>query len=495
MSEITVGIIEKKQTLYQYLTERGLTPAACGGKGICGRCRVRFCGQAPLPKAAERAHFSPQQLRQGYRLACLQEAVTGQRLVPLFDREEKIQVVEEFLPQEAGGTLDVSAADDAAADGRTAIAKAGGRPVIAVDLGTTTIAMQLRDQKAGKVYASYRCLNPQRKFGADVISRLQAAAGTGAARKLRQLVTTALETGFRQLLEKAERSGLPAPERAFLAGNTAMCHLLLGWDTDRLGKYPFEPCSLTEQRTELAGIKTCILPGISAFVGADIWAGILACGMAESAETVLLIDLGTNGEMALAHKGKCLCTATAAGPAFEGGANVSVPGSDMITILSDLLRQNKVDRGGLLAEPYFSKGILWGGVRIFQQDVRALQMAKAAVRAGVEVLLQKAGIRGSQVDQVYLAGGFGYFLDVESAFTIGLMPEAFRGKVIAAGNTALQGAWLYGTADVARRKVWDAFLNKVQVCNLAQQEAFQDIYIGQLDFDDNVHREDDRRGC
>ena len=151
-----------------------------------------------------------------------------------------------------------------------------------------------------------------------------------------------------------------------------------------------------------------LLPGFSAFVGSDLYAGALACGMATSKELTLLVDLGTNGEILLGNHDGILATATAAGPAFEGGANRGVFGADLVKYLATLRREGLLDDTGLLSEPYFTRGVRIGNLVLTQETVRNLQVAKAAIMSGIQVLLRRAGKGMEEVDRVILAGGFGY---------------------------------------------------------------------------------------
>lgn len=213
--------------------------------------------------------------------------------------------------------------------------------MIAADIGTTTIAMQLRNMADGQVLDTYRAVNPQRKYGADVVSRIQEADDPRgeAAREMRRMVREILEEGI---------AAFCAPDRKIrgmvIAANTAMIYLLMGYPISGLGRVPFTAEHLDEIITEIGGIRTIIMPGISAFVGADILAGMYAEGMGAAGredaaerenaagreavyeEADLLIDLGTNGEMALGNGERILATATAAGPAFEGRMGVGVWG-------------------------------------------------------------------------------------------------------------------------------------------------------------------------
>lgn len=344
-----------------------------------------------------------------------------------------------------------------------------GRELAIADLGTTTVAMEWYDGR-GEKRGEYVCANPQRVFGTDVISRIQAAENPMLRRQMGQLARQTLAEGVRSFRQQGGN-----PERLIVAGNTTMLYLLLGHDPAPLGTAPFAAEYLTSEKTEIEGLETVTLPGMSAFVGGDITAGILACGMDTEEEITLLVDLGTNGELALGNRERILCCGTAAGPAFEGGGDIW--GADMIALTAHLMRQGLVDDTGLLAEPYFEQGISIGGVQITQERIRQLQTAKAAICAGINTLIAAYGLTGAeQVSRVFLAGGFGYFLDVEAAVELGLIPQGLEGRVTAAGNTALAGAWLYGdTADGEKRA--ERLCQRAQVLNLAGRREFENGFV------------------
>lgn len=354
-----------------------------------------------------------------------------------------------------------------------------GRRLVTVDIGTTTIAMQLYGQ-TGEVADYYACVNPQVKYGADVLSRIEAAQKSDVARKLQKLVQDVLKQGFEKFNEQLlEGESL----LAVIAANTTMTYLLMGYDTKELGQAPFAAKHLSYMLTEICGEECLICPGASAFVGGDIMAGVLACDMWQKDEITLLIDLGTNGEMVLGNRERMLACATAAGPAFEGGVNRGIWGADMIRLLATLLEKGIMDETGLLVDPYFETGVRIGDVHVTQESIRAIQLAKGAIRAGMEVLVREYGITFEQIDRVVLAGGFGYYLDPRAAVRIGLLPDALVDRTVAGGNTALAGA----------RKIAYAYLNEgdrcfgfetdhVQVLNLAQRPEFEELYLRYLDF-------------
>lgn len=337
------------------------------------------------------------------------------------------------------------------------------------DLGTTTIAMEWYDSQ-GEKQGEYVRANPQRVFGTDVISRIQAAENPMLRRQMQQLVRQALTEGLTHFRQQGGH-----PEKLVIAGNTTMLYLLMGHDPVPLGTAPFTADYLASEELTMESVKVVTLPGLSAFVGGDILAGILACGMDRREEITLLVDLGTNGELVLGNREKLICCGTAAGPAFEGGGDVW--GTDMIALTARLLELGLVDETGLLAEPYFEQGITIKDVHITQERIRQMQTAKAAICAGIRTLTVAYGLTGpEQVSRVWLAGGFGYFLDVQASVSLGLLPQSLEGRVTAVGNTALAGAWIYGNeTDMGRRT--QLLRQRIQVLNLAGQQDFESDFV------------------
>lgn len=347
-----------------------------------------------------------------------------------------------------------------------------GKELAIADLGTTTIAMEWYDGRGAK-QGEYVCRNPQRVFGADVISRIRAAENPMLRRQMQQLVRQTLAEGLEHFRQQGGN-----PEKLVIAGNTTMTYLLTGHDPAPLGAAPFTAEYLAGEQLTVGGAPAVTLPGLSAFIGGDIVAGIVACGMDRTEEITLLVDLGTNGELALGCKDKVICCSTAAGPAFEGGSDIW--GADMVALTARLLELGLVDETGLLAEPYFEQGITISDVRITQGQIRQFQMAKAAICAGIHILADAYGLTGpEQIQRVHLAGGFGYFLDVEAAIALGLLPQELSGRVSAVGNTALAGAWLYAADPEISERMAD-LQHRAQVMNLAEQEDFGTKYIAHM---------------
>lgn len=351
-------------------------------------------------------------------------------------------------------------------------------PFVLTDIGTTTVAMELYDGNGEKV-AEYVRPNPQRIFGADVISRIAAAQNPMNARQMQSMVKKVLQEGLATLRTES------APiANMYIAANTTMLYLLLGHDTAPLGEAPFRAEYLEEESFNIGDCKVQVLPGLAAFVGADVLAGVLACGMQESEEVSLLIDLGTNGELVLGNCEKMYACSTAAGPAFEGmlkAEGQAVWGADIVKCVAFLLEEKIMDETGLLKEPYFTEGISIGGVKLTQEHIRNLQTAKAAIASGIQILMKQFGIEAEAVKNVYLAGGFGYFLDVDAAVKIGLIPKAFRDKTQAVGNSALAGCYAYHLDEKAADKI-TRIKKLTRVINLAEKEGFAETFVNNMNF-------------
>lgn len=345
---------------------------------------------------------------------------------------------------------------------------------VLVDIGTTTIAMELYDA-VGQKKSQYVSPNPQRIFGADVISRIRASENVMQRRQMQTLVKSVLEEGLKEFQKLSDTI-----EKMYIAGNTTMMYLLNGHDVQPLGYAPFRADFLQGEELMISGIKAVTLPGLSAFVGGDIVAGILASGIHRHEEISLLIDLGTNGEMVIGNKEKMIACSTAAGPAFEGmlqDKTKPVWGADIVDIVAELLNQGIIDETGLLQETYFETDVIVADVHVSQGQIRQLQTAKAAIAAGIQVLVENYGLKStSEIDKVYLAGGFGYFLKEQSAITIGLLPEELKGKVVAAGNTSLAGVYYYHYAHDVNMET-EQIIHDTKVINLAETEDFSEKFV------------------
>lgn len=480
--------------------------AVCGGKGRCGKCSIRVLGgDAPI-SYEDGKFFSERELSEGWRLSCMLHPKEDLEISFGLKDESEFEILSDEVPKEEADMDSESAYE------------------IAVDIGTTTIAMELLGSDSGKKLHTVTFINSQRLYGADVISRIQASV-EGKKEELRNHIRTDLLCGFRKLAEEA-KIPLSKVKRIAIAGNTTMGHLLMGYPCDTLGVFPFTPVNIDFIRgsfEEILGSSECraevvLLPGISTFVGGDIVSGLYACEFENEEEVCLLVDLGTNGEMAIGRKGKILAASTAAGPAFEGGnitwgtgsvagaicsveihqekpeiktirnmPPVGICGTGAIETLSELVREELVDAMGLMDEEYFDQGFPLGTTEdgreiVFtQQDVRELQLAKAAVRAGVETLLIRYGIEARQISKVYLAGGFGYKLDQKKAVQIGMLPEEFLDRICAVGNSSLAGAVRFlqqDNGEEALRKIVQA----AKEIGLSTDQDFNEFYMNAMLF-------------
>ncbi len=501
--------------------------ASCGGMGRCGKCRVRFVSGAPDPTDADRRFFSDEELLDGYRLAC--------RAVIKTDCE-----VEIF------GSGRYQAGDRNPAVSLRSNRTPGRRLKIAVDLGTTTIAGALfcSDEEFSEwdLHSSEKIIlnkstviNHQRSYGADVISRIK-AADEGHGEELQRIVTKDIEEIFENLLGSVSENDVV--EDVVIAGNTTMLHLLMGYSCAGLGKAPYKPVKLSFPVLNYSDVfmgvdrllqaRLHILPGISAFVGADIVAGMYDLGFdkVQEGQTVMLIDLGTNGEMAIAGPGRITVASTAAGPVFEGGGiscgmagvagaiehvtleknveeltacvktvrdekPVGICGSGVLEIVSELAISGAMDETGLLDDKYFEKGFpvdKENGIFFTQQDVRAVQLAKAAIRSGIDTLLHEHGINAGDVNRVYLAGGFSEHLDLDKIRILKMLPEEFHDRevCVCAGNTSLAGCIKASAGEAARQTTAEEALSKIISMSrevvLANEDSFGEIFIESMNF-------------
>lgn len=432
-------------------------PADCNGRGTCGKCRVRFAGEAKWVKACE-------------------TQPDGAFTVEYEDREESLWGEEEL-------------AEGAIADTQALAA--------VVDLGTTTIEAAVVDLKTRKALSHTAVMNRQRSYGADVVSRID-EANKGKLSDLQRIVRTDVE----RLLERLHLSGFAG--EVVLTGNTAMQYLFEGRSCEEIMKPPFHPAELSLRKQG----QYILLPGLTSFIGADVLCGVLHCGMDQKEELSLLLDLGTNGEMALGNKNRILAASTAAGPALEGG-NIScgmpalkgaisgmrfdgenpelfvigdenpvgICGSGVIETLYELRMQELVDETGWLKPPYEETGFpLAEAVSFTQKDIREVQLAKSAVRAGVETLMKSYGCEPEDIATVYLAGGLGKGLDPQKAAGIGLLPAELAEKTESIGNSALAGACLAATDPSARKRL-EALPSLMEELPLSDSPIFADLFM------------------
>jgi len=451
----------------------------CGGAGVCRGCRVRvLAGSVAVTPEMEEA-FSPAELADGWRLACCARVEGPLRL--------------EIAQWETPILADYTAFRIEPADGLG----------IAIDLGTTTLVAQLLDLKTGEVLGVETALNPQTVHGADVMSRIQFALAR--PRELTRLIRTELGDMVVRLI----RARGAEVRHIVAVGNTVMHHLFCGLDVEPLSHVPFRPQHLGEQVFDAPALGWRVeapvrfLPPIGSFVGSDVLAGIVAVGMAEGDALVALVDLGTNGEIVVGNRQRMLCASTAAGPAFEAGrirmgmraapgaiSHVEardgalkcgtlggapprgICGSGLVSAVAAGLEAGLILPSGRLADGELSLAPL---VSLTQSDIRELQLAKAAIAAGLRILATQWGATLGDLTTLYLAGAFGNYIDLASARRIGLL-EVDPELVTPVGNSALRGAKMV-LLSPARHASLDALRHGIQHVPLASDARFQETFV------------------
>lgn len=456
-----------------------LVPQPCGGRGVCGKCAAMMEGALSEPTAKER--------KAGARLIC-QAMLMGDASI----------TIPQTLPMDQIETGGMNVAPDQ---------PLGEGVGAAVDMGTTTLALRLFDLQTGQCLGVSSMANPQIAVAADVIGRIGAAMD-GRLQALQNMIQTAIET---LLVQSSAQAGI-APETVktlAVTGNTTMLYLLTGRNPEALSHAPFEADCLFDESVRLGSRNVYLPPCLHAFVGADITCAVLASGMTKSSDTALLCDVGTNGEIALWKDGVLYASSTAAGPAFEGAGITcgcgSIPGAiDRVSVKDDrleagtirnapavglcgsglvdavaaMLELEWVDETGAMDD---DEATLAGEVKLTQADIRAVQLAKAAIAAGIECLLQTAGVKHEDVQHVYLAGGFGSHLSLQNAARIGLLPESFISRTTIIGNAALDG-----TVMTLLRAESQQELRRIAACashvDLGGNPLFNEQYVEQMFF-------------
>ncbi len=576
----------------------------CGGAAVCGKCRVLVTRGACQPVPAECDVFSEEELREGFRLAC-QSSVQGPMTVDvpqdsLLASRHKILATSQQTSRPTGSSpvckryvelpTPARGDDDAdllrlekaigpfqvdlkllrhlpkrlrSADFRGTAVLADGRLIdfepkntepecfaVAMDVGTTTLAGVLLDLHTGRQRAVTSRLNPQTRFGDDVLARiLHARQGDRELAVLQRTIAEALDEMVGELAEQAGIRRERIYELTF-AGNTTMQQLLCGIDPSSLGEVPFVPAIHRGQvlpATELGlhvhpRAHAYVLPVIGGFVGGDTVSGILASGLAEAPGPTLLVDIGTNGEIVLFADGKLSAASTAAGPAFEGArishgmrgtvgaiekvvvdgrlrANVigNVPpvglcGSGLIDLAAELLRHRLLSpQGRLRTSEDVPDGVLPDLARrlvlhdgkpafllapeeetgngrpllLTQRDLRELQLATGAIRAGILILLRRARLEPADLEEVWIGGGFGNFIRRNNAQRIGLIPENVpHHRIRYLGNTSLAGARLTALS-LQAREIAEDLARRSEHVDLSCDADFQTAFAGAMIFPDD----------
>jgi uncharacterized 2Fe-2S/4Fe-4S cluster protein (DUF4445 family) len=501
----------------------------CGGKGTCGRCRIRFDTPPPEPNAVETEQLTADELTAGVRLACQTQLED--------DATIEVPASSRFLGQK----ILAHGLDDVVCDLEPSVSldsddTAGALLGAAFDIGTTTLVGALLDLDSGDTLTATSRANPQIPLGDDVIARIGHAGNDGGLDQLRQLVIDAVNEMLAEMCKTAGVATDSIYDVTFV-GNTTMNHILLGIDPTPLAHAPYEAVQLEGAtvgatdiglRTRASG-KVYTMPNIAGYVGGDTVGVILASGMRDYDGLQLALDIGTNGEIVLGGRGKLVSCSTAAGPAFEGArirhgvraargaiekvvidgdvrVNVigshaprGMCGSGVLDAIAELLKAGIVEYTGRMLEPGELPEALSDAVRerviefdgqpafvlahaeqsatdeaivLTQRDVREIQLGKGAISAGTSIILREYGIGVDDVDRVLLAGAFGNYVRAETVIRIGLLPDVPASKVEFIGNAAGTGARMV-LAGKTCRETAEEIARTTEYIELAGRPDFQ----------------------
>ena len=462
----------------------------CGGHGKCGKCKVIARGNISEPSETEQKLLSAEELSGGVRLACLTTALGDCEIDSVFSHRQSQIIIDGALPEFKC---------------KPTFSNYG----LAIDIGTTTLAARLYNS-SGVLLSETSRLNPQSTWCADVISRIEAAlSGKGAL--LSEAIRNALDNITIELALAAKINS-KAIDGVCITGNTVMLTLLTEDSVEPFSHAPFDVKRLfgerlTAQELSLSALHSdtpiYLPPCISAFVGADITCAILATELCNK-NTAMLVDIGTNGEMALWHDGKLTVCSTAAGPAFEGvgismgmrgaiGAidkvgmlngtitahvigdtePIGICGSGLVDAIACMLDDEIIDESGYLDDKPIT---IKEPVTIIAKDIRMLQLAKSAICAGLLTLIDSKNMNAVDALPLYIAGGFGNYLNKESALKIGLLPRKLAQHSYAVGNAALGGAaMLLLNSDM--KAIAENISQNADVLDLSANKVFSDYYI------------------
>ncbi len=473
----------------------------CGGNKTCGKCKVRVVGHLSPMSASEEEFLTKSDIASDYRLACCTDVLGDVTVYPSNDETDILSVVtlkKDILSSDGYG--------------------------LAVDIGTTTVAMQLYDLSSGQLLGESLRANAQGTYGADVISRIQYAMDNG-----HDILQNSIQEQLSDMAaECKDQARVSKIHKSVIAGHTVMLHFYEGVDTSGIAVAPFTPFSFfgKESVFKLCDNRPYLPTCMSAYVGADITCSVLAADMIRHSNRIeLLADLGTNGELVLNHQGTLYCASTAAGPAFEGanlthgmrggegaistltivdealqvetlggGRATGICGSGVLDAVNIMLTEKIIDETGRIDEDYRGYGrvvdydgdLAWqipGTSVVFtQKDVRQVQLAKSAICAGIQTLIEEVGITVRDIESFYVAGGFGYHMNKFSASNIGLFPKGLEDQTHIIGNGALSGAITLLLNDDAKADE-RAIIDSAKEIVLSGNKIFSDYYIDGMLFE------------
>jgi len=498
----------KGALLLDSLLDMGVSiKSPCGGKGICGKCRTRITGnlsevtaiEAKVLKNEERMRLACQTFLAGDAEADIDEnRFAGRKTFPLVNPDEPY--------------------------------------VIAVDVGTTSVNLDLLSLSQGLIFHLDSFLNPQRRFGHDVISRIAAANDQKTHRTMTQKIRQSIFASVRRALNAMD---LPfrSIEKFVFSGNTTMLYLFFGLSVFSLGQYPFQAKELDFLNFSSKDVdadlfpeaRISAMPAVSAFLGGDLTGGLTLCHEKGFTKKTFFIDLGTNGELFLLNgSGSAYAASCAMGPALEGmnmswgmtaddgavthartngerleyemigaGSPVGLTGTALIDIIACFLKEGLIQQNGAFnpdlkermlprparysERPKSRQILLWDNIAVSQKDVRNLQLAKGASLAASRLLLKAAGCKADEVRHVMIAGALGSHLELDNFKRLGFLPEFPNATVHDLGNTSLQAAGRAGVQDEFLQKAV-RLRDRVTELNLATNPEFSNEFITAMDF-------------
>lgn len=494
--------------------------SSCNGLGKCGKCRVIV--QKGEFRAEPTELLTQEEKKKGYALACQSFPESDlEVLIPAESRLGEHQILERI--------------DSGIAEMRKKSKSAGESLGLAIDIGTTTVVAYLTDLESGNIIDTESQLNKQSVFGADVLSRINQSKETGGLEKLNSLILENIN-GLTEILLERNFFGDSKEhhiKKIVTAGNTVMTYLLLGRDPSVIQKNQqleeFRQPALNKAAD--IGIdcgnpkaELYCLPGIANYVGGDIVADIMASGMHLSDGISMLIDVGTNGEIALGNKEFLITCSTSAGPAFEGGETKhgmrastgaiekveidddityavinndrprGICGSGLIDLISELFLNEIIDpKGKFISDSRLSDRIRTGesgpefvvvpreeagidsDIVITEKDIENIIITKAAIYAGASTLT-RVGTPFDQLDKIYIAGGFGHYINVERAIVLGLLPDLPKEKFEFIGNGSVLGAQLCLTSDEKRKEAQE-IAKRATYLDLSKERSFTEEYM------------------
>ena len=523
--------------------------APCGGNGTCGKCRMYIKGEVSAPDEREKSFLTERELESGIRLACMCRLLGAFEIVPM-DESMRIQTSSKCVSYTLSPILRAIRNETETVfykDGTEFCrASVGARNLgLAVDIGTTTVAAYLCDMDSGKILGSRGFKNPQSIYGADVISRMDKIMKDESLLSVQQnVICTAIREATESMCEEKGMNLLDV-RAAVVCGNTVMQHIAAGINPVSIAVAPFTAPTLFGEEYDARALGLLpnekafvyFAPCFASYVGGDIACGMIATGLDVCQERVLFVDIGTNGELGLSTENGLYFCSAAAGPAFEGAhiacgmagtsgaisevfvrdgkivyetvdhaSAVGICGSGIVDAVAVMLDTGLLDETGLIVDPDEAGAFACylgededgdpvfmidreKNIYICAKDIREIQLAKAAVCAGVYTLLHESGIEAESISRIVVAGGFGSHLRASSMRRIGLLPPVGIEKYEFVGNAAGAGAVaiLLGAEP---REAAKTICGKSEYTELSKSAYFMEKYIEEMMFSEENGEED-----